>query len=94
MTSPLSDIRVLDLGRYIAGPYCAALLAHLGADVIRVERPGGGEDRFLIPTGGESGAILLQTGCNKRSLTLDFRNERSREVLERLVTWADVVVAF
>ena len=45
----LAGVRVLDFGRYIAGPYCAALLADLGADVIRVERRGGGEDRSVAP---------------------------------------------
>ena len=45
----LAGIRVLDFGRYIAGPYCAALLGDLGADVIRVERRGGGEDRWVAP---------------------------------------------
>ncbi|MCW5628359.1 MAG: CoA transferase [Rhodoferax sp.] len=45
----LSGIRVVDIGRFIAGPYCATLLADLGADVIRVERPGGGEDRYVAP---------------------------------------------
>ncbi len=49
MADVLSGIRVLDFGRYIAGPYCAALLGDLGADVIRVERVDGGEDRFLNP---------------------------------------------
>jgi crotonobetainyl-CoA:carnitine CoA-transferase CaiB-like acyl-CoA transferase len=68
----LSGIRVLDFGRYVAGPYCATLLGYLGADVIRIERRDGGEDRFIAPVSesGE-GAVILQTGCNKRSMTLD-----------------------
>ncbi|PYM13377.1 MAG: CoA transferase, partial [Candidatus Rokuibacteriota bacterium] len=53
MTDVLSGIRVLDFGRYIAGPYCAALLADLGADVIRIERRGGGEDRWVAPVGDD-----------------------------------------
>ena len=59
MSDVLAGIRVLDFGRYIAGPYCAALLADLGADVIRIERRGGGEDRWVAPVGaGRRGRAL------------------------------------
>jgi len=59
----LSDIRVLDLGKYIAGPYCATLLSDFGADVIRVERPGGGEDRYVSPVSSQGeGALFFQVG--------------------------------
>ena len=68
----LSGIRVLDFGRYIAGPYCAALLADLGADVIRIERIGGGEDRWVAPVGPDGvGAMYLAMNRNKRAMTLD-----------------------
>ncbi|MDJ0699873.1 MAG: CoA transferase [Woeseiaceae bacterium] len=94
MSRVLEGIRVIDLGRYVAGPYCATLLGYLGADVIRVERPGGGEDRYIAPLGDDDGgSVFMQTGCNKRSLTLNLRHARSREILDRLVTSADVVVA-
>ncbi|MEM8683277.1 MAG: CoA transferase [Pseudomonadota bacterium] len=94
MSEILDGIRVLDLGRYVAGPYCATLLGYLGADVIRVERPGGGEDRFIAPLGDDDGgSVFMQTGCNKRSLTLNFRHEKSREILDRLIESSDVVVA-
>ena len=54
---PLKGIRVLDFGRYIAGPYCAALLADYGADVIRIEAPGGNDDRYTVPVAADgSGA--------------------------------------
>ncbi len=94
MSQVLAGLRVVDLGRYVAGPYCATLLGYLGADVVRVERPGGGEDRYIAPLGADGGgSVLMQTGCNKRSLTLNLRHDRSREVLDRLVEAADVVVA-
>lgn len=89
----LNGIRVLDFGRYVAGPYCATLLGYLGAEVIRVEKRDGGEDRYIAPLKGEgAGGLFMQTGCNKRSLALDFRNPLSKDVVRRLVKTADVVV--
>src|SRR3984885_6735332 len=68
----LEGVRVLDFGRYIAGPYCATLLAEFGAEVIRVEKRGGSEDRFVAPVGeGGEGALFLQVNRNKKCLTLD-----------------------
>jgi crotonobetainyl-CoA:carnitine CoA-transferase CaiB-like acyl-CoA transferase len=90
----LAGIRVLDFGRYIAGPYCAALLADLGADVIRIERLGGGEDRWVAPVGeDEVGAMFLVMNRNKRAMTLDPASAEGREVVRKLVATADVVVA-
>lgn len=90
----LHGIRVLDFGRYVAGPYCATLLGYLGAEVIRIERRDGGEDRYIAPvTPQGEGAVWLQTGCNKRSLTLDPGKPEAREIVRRLVRSADVVVA-
>jgi crotonobetainyl-CoA:carnitine CoA-transferase CaiB-like acyl-CoA transferase len=90
---------VIDFGRYIAGPFCAALLGDLGADVIRVEKRDGREDRTIAPlheredgSPGE-GAMFLQMNRNKRSLTLDPMNEAGRAVVKRLVADADIVVA-
>ena len=94
MTGILAGIRVLDFGRYIAGPFCAALLADLGAEVIRVEKRSGSEDRFVAPvTATGEGATFLQMNRNKRSLTLDPMRPEGREVARRLVATADVVVA-
>ncbi len=91
---PLSGVRVLDFGRYIAGPYCAALLAEYGADVIRIEKRGGSEDRFTTPiTENGEGAGFLQMNRNKRSMTLDPMTPAGREVVRKLVQTADVVVA-
>jgi crotonobetainyl-CoA:carnitine CoA-transferase CaiB-like acyl-CoA transferase len=94
MSGPLDGIRVLDFGRYIAGPWCAALLGDLGAQVIRIDKRGGSEDRFVGPVadGGE-GALYLQANRNKRGMTLDPMKPAGREVVRRLVAIADVVVA-
>jgi crotonobetainyl-CoA:carnitine CoA-transferase CaiB-like acyl-CoA transferase len=91
---PLSGIRVIDFGRFIAGPYCAMLLADMGADVIRVDRRHGSEDRYIaaITESGEGGGFL-SLNRNKRNLTLDTSKPESAEIIRRLVQGADVVVA-
>lgn len=90
----LTGIRVLDFGRFIAGPYCAALLGDLGADVIRIERVQGGEDRGLPPVADTGdGGLFLQMNRNKRGLTLDVAHEAGRRIVRQLVAGADVVVA-
>ncbi len=97
MPGVLDGIRVLDFGRYIAGPFCAALLADLGAEVIRIERLGGGEDRGFIPVGAKSavggGAMFLAMNRNKLGMTLDPAAAKGREIVRRLVATADIVVA-
>lgn len=99
MIRPLEGIRVIDFGRYIAGPYCGALLADFGADVIRVEKRDGKEDRTLIslaadPDGSpREGAMFLQMNRNKRSLTLDPATDAGRKVMRKLIAGADVVIA-
>ena len=91
----LAGIRVLDFGRYIAGPYCAALLADLGADVIRVERRGGGEDRWVAPVGADGvGAMYLVMNRNKRAMTLDPACPEGRDIVRKLVGTADVEVLY
>src|SRR4051812_14097274 len=90
----LNGIRVLDLGRFIAGPFCGALLADYGADVIRVDRVGGTEDRLILPVSEEGeGAQFLQVNRNKRSISLEIDTPAGREVLHDLVRGADVVIA-
>jgi crotonobetainyl-CoA:carnitine CoA-transferase CaiB-like acyl-CoA transferase len=94
MNAVLKDIRVLDFGRFIAGPYCAAILADFGADVIRVEKVTGNEDRFVgahLATTGE-GPMFMQHNRNKRSIALDPQTEAGKEIIRRLVATADVVV--
>jgi len=90
----LNDVRVLDFGRYIAGPFCAALLGDLGADVIRIEKVDGSEDRFTTPVSRNGdGAGFMQLNRNKRGITLNPRTPEGRQILERLIPTADVVIA-
>src|SRR6478672_12887138 len=93
-SGPLAGIRVIDFGRFIAGPYCAMLLADFGADVIRVDRRQGSEDRYIaaITESGEGGGFL-SLNRNKRNLTLDTSKAESAEIIRRLVKSADVIVA-
>jgi len=94
MTGVLSGVRVLDFGRYIAGPFAAAILGDLGADVLRVERVGGGEDRYIYPVcEAGDGALFLQMNRNKRGMTLDVKSADGQAVLRRLVARSDVVIA-
>jgi crotonobetainyl-CoA:carnitine CoA-transferase CaiB-like acyl-CoA transferase len=94
MSRVLEGIRVLDFGRYIAGPYCATLLGDMGADVIRIEKVDGSEDRFLSPvTENGDGAMFMQLARNKRGLTLNPMKPAGREIVKKLVATADVVVA-
>lgn len=91
---PLAGIRVIDFGRYIAAPYCGMLLADMGADVIRIDRREGSEDRYLAPiTEDGEGSGFLSLNRNKRSLTLDPAKRESAEIIQRLVKRADVVLA-
>jgi len=94
MPGVLEGIRVLDFGRYIAGPFCATMLADFGAEVIRIEKLDGSEDRYIssIAEGGEGGTFL-QMGRNKLGFTLNPMKKEAKEVLRRLVSTADVVVA-
>lgn len=94
MGGVLEGIRVLDFGRYIAGPYCGMLLADFGAEVIRIDKIGGSEDRSVLPLAesGEGG-MYMQINRNKRDLTLDPSSEEGREILRKLVATADVVIA-
>ena len=94
----LKGVRVLDFGRYIAGPFCGALLGDLGADVIRIEKVAGSEDRFTTPVNPgdpdrEVGANFLHLNRNKRGLTFNPKKNGADEILKRLVKTADVVIA-
>ncbi len=93
-TAALAGIRVLDLSRVLAGPFCTMLLADYGAEVIKVEAPGRGDDtRHWGPpwAGGES-AYFLAVNRNKRSLTLNLKHEEGRRILRELVARSDVLI--
>lgn len=90
----LDGIRVLELTEALAGPYCAMLLGDLGADVIKVERPGVGDQSraWGPPFVGSESAYFLATNRNKRSLTLNYNDAAGLDILQRLIATADVVI--
>ena len=94
MTPPLDGLRVLDLTRALAGPFCAQMLGDMGADIVKVEQPGVGDNaRAWGPPfqGGES-SYFLSVNRNKRSIALNLRDARGAEVLRRLVAGSDVLL--
>ena len=91
----LEGLRVVDLTRVLAGPYCTMMLGDLGADVIKIEIPGRGDDtRQWGPPFTEKGqsAYFISANRNKRSITLDLKNQRGQEILRALIADADIVV--
>lgn len=91
---PLAGVRVLDFGRYIAGPYCAALLADYGAEVIRIEKETGSEDRYVTPVRANGdGALFLQMNRNKRGVAYNPTSLHGRAVTAELVATADIIIA-
>lgn len=91
---PLAGVRVLDLSRVLAGPFCCTVLADLGADVLKVERPGLGDDtrRWGPPFHGDDAAYFFSVNRDRRSVALDLSSSEGRAVVRRLVEAADVVV--
>jgi formyl-CoA transferase len=98
VTSPLDGIRVLDLSRVLAGPWCTQLLADLGAEVIKIERPGAGDDTrhwgppWHVRDGKKVAAYFLSANRGKRSAAIDFASEEGAALVRRLAGYADVVV--
>lgn len=92
MNAPLSGIRVLDLSRVLAGPFCSMILADLGAEVIKVESPWGDDSRQFGPFVDGTSAYYRLFNRSKMGITLDFKNDDDKEVLRDLVRRADVVV--
>jgi crotonobetainyl-CoA:carnitine CoA-transferase CaiB-like acyl-CoA transferase len=94
MSGVLEGVRVLDFGRYIAGPFCGTMLGDLGAEVIRIEKLEGSEDRWVTPvTDGGEGAMFIQMGRNKLGMTLNPMKPAGREIVKKLVAVSDVVIA-
>ena len=101
MTGSLDGIRVFDLSRVLAGPSCAQILGDLGADVIKVERPGKGDDTrtwgppFLKDVDGNDtreSAYFLGANRNKRGMTLNLKDPAGQEILGELLSDADIVI--
>src|SRR5262245_14540327 len=94
MAPPLTGITVVDLTRVLAGPYCTMLLGDMGAEVIKIERPDGGDDtRAFGPTylNGES-AMFLAINRNKYSVTLNLKQPAAKRILAQLIERADILV--
>ena len=97
-TSPLKGVKVLDLTRVLAGPFATMVLSDLGAEVIKVERPGGGDDTrawgppFLHSEQGRESAYFLSVNRNKQSICVDMKSERGVKILHQLAAKADILV--
>ena len=94
MPGPLDGVRVLDLTRALAGPYCSLMLGDMGAEVVKVELPGSGDEtRGWGPPfiAGES-SYFLSISRNKKSVTLDLKRDEGREILHKLAARSDVLV--
>jgi crotonobetainyl-CoA:carnitine CoA-transferase CaiB-like acyl-CoA transferase len=91
MSAPLTGIKVIDFTEYIAGPYCTMMLADMGANVIKVERPQGDAWRHTAPVAPYEGRGYLGVNRGKRSIAIDLERAEAREIVRRLVADADVV---
>ena len=93
-SGPLAGIRVIELGAFIAGPFCGQLLADLGADVVKIEPPGGGDAMRQWGAAREDGKTLWWPviARNKRSVTVDLRNEDGQNIVRELAADADVLI--
>lgn len=93
MTSPLQGIKVLDLTRFIAGPHCGMILGDMGADVVKVEKKGSGDDSRHFPPFQEGESLYgMALNRNKRSITMDFRNPKAQALLRDMARNADILL--
>ena len=88
---PLSDIKVLELGQVVAAPFCGALLADFGADVVKVEPPTGDSLRYMGPDVDGRGLWYGVENRNKKSICIDLKSNAGKEILARLIREADVM---
>src|SRR6266851_9306574 len=91
----LAGVRVLDLSQFEAGPSCTEVLAQLGAEVVKVENPGGGEPGRVLGTGPKPGAdayYFMIYNANKKSVTVNLKSERGVTLVKELVAKADVFI--
>ncbi|MFJ5768793.1 CaiB/BaiF CoA transferase family protein [Psychrobacillus sp. NPDC093180] len=94
MTGALANIKILDLSRVLAGPYCTMIMGDLGAEVIKVEAPGGSDEtrRWGPPFKEEVSAYYLSANRNKKAITLDLKSEAGVEIIKKLVQESDVII--
>src|ERR1700676_915473 len=94
MTTPLANLRVLDASRVLAGPFCGQILGDLGDEVIKVERPGSGDETrgWGAPFAGPLSAYYLSCNSNKRAITLDLARPEGLQLFQELARRSDVVL--
>lgn len=94
LPGPLSGIRIVDLTRVLAGPFCTMILGDLGADVIKVEAPGGSDEtrEWGPPFAGGESAYYLCANRNKRAMTVNLKTEEGRKIIKKLINTSDVVI--
>jgi crotonobetainyl-CoA:carnitine CoA-transferase CaiB-like acyl-CoA transferase len=94
MPGPLANLRVLDIATFLAAPFCGTILADFGAEVIKIEQPGGGDSARRLGTPTECGDTLfwMSEGRNRKSITLDLRTDEGAQLFRQLVIQSDVVL--
>ena len=89
---PLDGVKILDMTEHMAGPFCTMILGDMGAEVIKLERPGAGDSSRGMGDGSERNPYFRYINRNKKSLTLDYKGARGREIFLALIPSVDVLV--